>query len=322
MSHTPSLVTQSEGVPAAAPRAQTAAAVPAAGDQNRTTRASTITPVRPVDDDLGKSVVAARMCLAGSESFAALVRASRHASGLRPDIGGLPHKASALLGHLCTKGTPAPLGTPPWPLCRQREALKRGAHRSAIDHIDFVRKDSADMTRKGHWVVLPAQDVLGEHKLRLSPLGAAPQAGRHPCVICDHSSCDVGLDTTRVAPEESMQFGRALIRLTHRTVHAGPAFGPAHIAKYDLSEGCHRMQLHPGHVLRLATLLPTREGEGPLIATPLVLPMGWNESRPHFCAATETVADLANDALRTGAREGWAGATSPYQTLHSLSLPS
>ena len=43
---------------------------------------------------------------------------------------------------------------------------------------------------------------------------------------------------------------------------------------------------------------------------PLVLPVGWVESPPQFCAATETVADLANTALREQ--------TPRLRTLHRL----
>ncbi|CAB9521004.1 hypothetical protein SEMRO_1153_G247080.1 [Seminavis robusta] len=44
-------------------------------------------------------------------------------------------------------------------------------------------------------------------------------------------------------------------------------------------------------------LFPARPGEEPMIAFPLVLPMGWKESPPNFSAATETVADIANDHI-------------------------
>ena len=36
-----------------------------------------------------------------------------------------------------------------------------------------------------------------------------------------------------------------------------------------------------------------------MVAIPLTLPMGWKNSPPLLCTATETVADLANEALRT-----------------------
>ena len=41
-------------------------------------------------------------------------------------------------------------------------------------------------------------------------------------------------------------------------------------------------------------------GETPLVAFPLVLPMGWMESPPYFCVTTEMVADLANQKLEQG----------------------
>jgi hypothetical protein len=49
--------------------------------------------------------------------------------------------------------------------------------------------------------------------------------------------------------------------------------------------------------LKLATLMPRYEGEEQLLAIPLVLTMGWMNSPPTFCAASETVADLANANL-------------------------
>ena len=45
---------------------------------------------------------------------------------------------------------------------------------------------------------------------------------------------------------------------------------------------------------KLGVVFPVREGEEPLVAFPLVLPMGWVNSPPAFCAATETSADIAN----------------------------
>jgi hypothetical protein len=52
---------------------------------------------------------------------------------------------------------------------------------------------------------------------------------------------------------------------------------------------------HP-HACRLhlaVSILPLY-GKELLLVLPLVIPMGWTESPPHFCAVTETVADLTN----------------------------
>ena len=49
----------------------------------------------------------------------------------------------------------------------------------------------------------------------------------------------------------------------------------------------------------MGVLLPSKKGERKLIGFPQVLPMGWAESSPAFCAGTETIADLANAILAT-----------------------
>jgi hypothetical protein len=55
---------------------------------------------------------------------------------------------------------------------------------------------------------------------------------------------------------------------------------------------------------RLALVLPKYEGEDKLIAIPLACTMGWVQLPPTFCTMSETVRDLANQAIRTnqGAR--------------------
>ena len=56
--------------------------------------------------------------------------------------------------------------------------------------------------------------------------------------------------------------------------------------------------MRPYDAAKLCLVFPSEAGEEDLVAIPLTLPMGWKNSPPIFCAATETVADLANEALR------------------------
>jgi hypothetical protein len=51
--------------------------------------------------------------------------------------------------------------------------------------------------------------------------------------------------------------------------------------------------------LALAVLLPSDlpHDPTPLVALPLALPMNWAHSPPYFCAFTETVTDLTNQAI-------------------------
>ena len=68
--------------------------------------------------------------------------------------------------------------------------------------------------------------------------------------------------------------------------------------KVDIADGFYRVGLAPEDVPSLGVCLPPGPDGKTLVAFPLVLPMGWVESLPQFCAVTENVADLANTALR------------------------
>jgi hypothetical protein len=67
--------------------------------------------------------------------------------------------------------------------------------------------------------------------------------------------------------------------------------------KVDIANGFYRIWLNLHDIPKLAVLLPRLHGKEPLLALPLVLPMGWTESPPYFCAATETVANVTNRRL-------------------------
>ena len=46
-------------------------------------------------------------------------------------------------------------------------------------------------------------------------------------------------------------------------------------------------------------VFPTKPGADPMVAVPLVLLMGWVNSPPAFSTGTETIADVANERLRS-----------------------
>ena len=80
--------------------------------------------------------------------------------------------------------------------------------------------------------------------------------------------------------------------------NADPQHGPIYMMKVDITDGFYRVGLAPEDVPFLGVCLPPGTDDKTMFAFPLVLPMGWVESPPQFCAVTETVADLANTALR------------------------
>jgi hypothetical protein len=173
--------------------------------------------------------------------------------------------------------------------------------RECLGDLPESREEFVSMINKGHWTLLPAELIEGELLLRLSPLGVVPQSDQRPRTICDYTYFGVNPETLPLAPQEAVQFGKALQRVLQKIWEANPQFGPVHHSKIDIADGFYRVWVRPNDVAKLGVLFPSREGEPPLVALPNVLPMGWRESPPYFSTATETTADLlANSSLSKG----------------------
>jgi hypothetical protein len=100
-----------------------------------------------------------------------------------------------------------------------------------------------------------------------------------------------------------MQSGRALHRVLQQVSDADPRLGPVHLSKIDIADGFFRIGINANDTPKLGIMFPGNDGEQ-LVGFPLVLTMGWMQSPPLFTAATETVADLANQKLHDQARCG------------------
>ena len=89
--------------------------------------------------------------------------------------------------------------------------------------------------------------------------------------------------------------------------------------KVDIVDGFYRVGLAPEDVPSLGVFLPPGPDGKTLVAFPLVLPMGWVESPPQFCAVTETVAHPSNTPLREKTQRLYA----PYQLdqVSDLTVP-
>lgn len=62
----------------------------------------------------------------------------------------------------------------------------------------------------------------------------------------------------------------------------------------DLVDIYYMLELVIQNIPKLAVLFPTSQHQEPLIALPLVVPMGWMNSGSAFYAATEIITDMAN----------------------------
>ena len=254
-------------------------------------------PQPVLTDELGKLVLETRQLFCCANSFEDFISQVRGPSDLHEQVHLLDHPAAELLGLYRDRGVDFRTGAQDWDQDHVSRVIERGAHRSATEHLAFVRQEFVDFIQKRYWIVLPASDVMNLPGLRLSPLGVVPQAERRPRLICDYTFHGVNQETTSDAPPEAMQFGKALSRILWALAYANPSFGPVALAKFDLSDGFYRIQLALRAIAALGVILPQAPEETPLVALPMVLPMGWTESPPAFCAATETVADLANAKL-------------------------
>jgi hypothetical protein len=251
------------------------------------------------NDTLGKSIRAAATLLCRS-SWAQFVAITRGRRNLAPHLDALPHPAAHLLHHLGAHGAAVHVATPPWTLAQRDHTMARGSHQSATLHYAFLRDEMADMVAKGYWTVVPYRLVRNLPRLRLSPIGVIPQRDRRPRTIVDYSFWGVNDDTVRLGPQDALQFGRALRRLLRRIRFAPHRHGPVYMLKLDVADGYYRLWLRAHDVPVLGVAFPHLPGKEPLVALPLVLPMGWAESAAYFCAATETAADLANTRCAAG----------------------
>jgi hypothetical protein len=252
-----------------------------------------------LQDRLGTLVQLLSTKLACSSSWREFVNDVRGKSYLSTSIDDIPHTARTYLQRLRDHGVRVQLDDPPWTTEQFSLNAARGAHPSVVVHRHFLRGEFADFIDAGFWVVLPLSQLraLPHTDLRLSPMAVKDEFNRRPRVIIDHTWFGVNGHSIAELPKEVMQFGGTLPRLLWLLRHANPAKGRIYLSKFDIDNGFYRLFLDADDALKLAALLPRYDGEEQLLAVPLSLTMGWENSPPTFCAATETAADLANANL-------------------------
>ena len=95
-----------------------------------------------------------------------------------------------------------------------------------------------------------------------------------------------------------MQFGACLPCLLQNIWEAYLANGTVLLSKWEISDGFHRCLLRPADVGAFTYVVPPiPEDPAIYLCVDLILTMGWVNSPPFFCAASETATDLANAYL-------------------------
>jgi hypothetical protein len=71
------------------------------------------------------------------------------------------------------------------------------------------------------------------------------------------------------------------------------------MAKWDIKDGFWQMDCTAGEEWNFAYVLPQEDGKPVTLVVPTSLQMGWVESPPYFCTATETSRDVTTEYIET-----------------------
>jgi len=231
---------------------------------------------------------------------------------MAPQGLALTHEAPHILADWEKFGCPTKTGRD-WTLDEIQAAIDRGPHKSALEPatIAHFAEEVADKVKKGQARTFLWDDIKQNHprKLKVSPVAAIPHKSRAYRSILDLSFAlrlenggilpSVNDTTEKWAPRGAIdQLGHSLKRIIH-------AFAEVEddavilMAKWDIQDGFWRLNCRDGDEWNFCYVLPQGPGEPTRLVVPTSLQMGWVESPPYFCTASETARDVAVDYIET-----------------------
>ena len=218
----------------------------------------------------------------------------------------LQHPAASLLKEWATFGCPAMTGRD-WTVKEMTAAVERGPHESSLTN-EAIQHFAAEVLEKvatGQARVVNWDDIKDNPppQLKISPVAAIPHKSKAFRTILDLSFrlrlkeggvlLAVNDTSTKTAPKGAIdQIGHALKRIIHAFAEAEDD-DKIFMAKWDIKDGFWRLQCREGEEWNFAYVLPRQEGKPMQLVVPMSLQMGWIESPPYFCAASETARDVA-----------------------------
>ena len=90
------------------------------------------------------------------------------------------HPGKRFLTELKLHSAPVRFHTQDWSRENISAALARGAHKSCMEHLEFLDEVFTNMIQKGQWVIPPANYVMDLPDLQISPPGIVPHGERRP----------------------------------------------------------------------------------------------------------------------------------------------
>ena len=100
------------------------------------------------------------------------------------------------------------------------------------------------------------------------------------------------------------------------------------MAKWDIQDGFWRLNCREGKEWNFCYFWPQHPDEPCRLVVPTSLQMGWVESPPYFCAASETARDVAVEYIETAIGglpahkvEGWSESQGATMGVNQLATP-
>ena len=220
----------------------------------------------------------------------------------------LEHPAAETLLEYATGGCPTLTGAQ-WTREMIEEAVARGPHVSATspEAIEYFKSEIEHKIAAGQARVVEWESIKDDlpPELKISPLALVPHKSRKFRAILDLSfrlrlqsgevAPSVNEASEKAAPRAACeQLGHVLNRIIHAFAEADED-AKIFMAKFDIKDGFCLLDCAEGEEWNFAYVMPQEEGQPIRLVVPTSLQMGWIESPPFFCAATETGRDVAED---------------------------
>jgi hypothetical protein len=193
------------------------------------------------------------------------------------------------------------------------EAVAPGPHQLSLSPkaLAHFAEESIEKVQAGQVKLVLWDDIKDDPsaQLKILPIAAIPHKLKAFCSIPDLSFRLqlkhrgflelVNNAMVKLAPQGALdQLGNALSRKIHEFAKSDDNT-KIFMAKWDIKDGFWQMDCQAGKEYNFAYVLPQEEGKPTTLVIPTSLQMGWVESPPYFCAATETARDVALDYCDT-----------------------
>ena len=268
----------------------------------------------PSKQHINRSIITAKNSLSNSDIFPASIPIKSDAGkcGLMWPRGAIAnsHPAAKLLHFYSNRGCPVDTGEP-WNQASIITALKRGPHISAKNPTaaKYLHEETQEKLKGGYIRIVKWKDIKHNFpkNLKISPVAMIPHKSRSFRCILDLSFKlkvngtkinSVNETTTTQSPQKSMaQLGWVIKRIITTMAHNYNTNKPFFFSKCDIKDGFWRMNVSLDDAWNFCYVIPSQQNKASSlddtnIVVPHALQMGWAESPPFFCAATETARDV------------------------------